>query len=60
MVLPLARWYSQWPSSSFPPLPAKAKPLGEKHEGVKDLLKSSVKPHSSGSPGLLRLGDARG
>lgn len=59
-ILPLARWYGRWLSSCLPPLPAEAKPPREKQEGVKDLLNSPVEPHSSGSPELLRLGDARG
>lgn len=59
-IVLLARWCGWWPSSCLPPLPAEAKPLREKQEGGKDLLNSLVQPHSSGSPELLRLGDARG
>lgn len=59
-IVPLARWCAWWPSLCLSPLLAEAKPLREKREGVKDLLNSPVEPHSSHSPELLRLGDARG
>lgn len=59
-TLPPARRCGQRLSWCPPALPAEPKTSREEQEGLKDLLNSPVEPHGSGSPELLRLGNARG